>query len=71
MSPSRMTRSGVMPAISFARAGGLRELGVGLLVGFRAHDIGNAEPLLIAVLRLDHAQHDHVAADARARRLAK
>src|SRR5262245_12951921 len=37
---------------------------VGLLVGFRAHDVGDPEPLLIAVMRLDHAQHQHGRADA-------
>src|SRR5712692_7823274 len=30
----------------------------------RAHDVGDAEPLLIAVLGLDHAQHQHGGADA-------
>ena len=40
------------------------EHGVGLLVRFRAHDVGDAEPLLIAVVRLDHAQHQHGRPDA-------
>src|SRR5438128_9215881 len=30
---------------------------------FRAHDVGNPQPLLILVLGLDHAQHHHAAAD--------
>ena len=46
-------------------AGGAIERRVGFLVGFRAHDVGDAEPLLVAVLGLDHAQHDHAGADAR------
>src|SRR6266508_653269 len=33
--------------------------GIGLLVRFRTHDVGDAEPLLIAVVRLNHAQHEH------------
>ena len=65
LSPSRTTRSGVMPAMPLARAAYLVELRVGLLVRLRAHDVGDAEPLLAVVLRLDHAQHDHVGADAR------
>src|SRR5436190_1386143 len=40
------------------------EHAVGLLVRLRAHDVGDAEPLLIAVMGLDHAQHDHGRADA-------
>src|SRR5882724_3992382 len=38
--------------------------GIGLLVRFRTHDVGDAEPLLVAVVRLDHAQHEHGCADA-------
>jgi hypothetical protein len=38
------------------------EHGVGFFVRFRAHDVGDAEPLLIAVRGFDHPQHD----DARA-----
>ena len=33
-------------------------------MGFRAHNIGDAEPLLALVKGLHHVQHDHVAADA-------
>ena len=42
-------------------AGELIERGIGLLMGLRPHDVGDAEPLLVAVLGLDHAQHDHAA----------
>src|SRR5437588_2975942 len=40
------------------------EHGIRLLVRLRTHDVGDAEPLLIAVVRLDHAQHEHGCADA-------
>src|SRR5262245_29780557 len=39
-------------------AGELVERGIRRLVRFRLHDVGDAEPLLVAVLRLDHPQHD-------------
>src|SRR5262249_62335853 len=44
-------------------AGGAVERFVGGLMSFRAHDIGNAKPLLVLVLGLDHPQHHHAAAD--------
>ena len=34
------------------------------LVRFRPHDVGDAEPLLVAIMGVDHAQHDDVDADA-------
>ena len=37
---------------------------VGLLMRFRAHDVGDAQPLLVAVLGFDDAQHDHAGAGA-------
>src|SRR5215470_13395182 len=40
------------------------EHGIRLLVRLRAHDVGDAEPLLIAVVGLDHTQHEHGCADA-------
>src|SRR5262245_48205491 len=40
------------------------EHGIRLLVRLRAHDVGDAEPLLIAVVGLDHPQHEHGCADA-------
>ena len=54
-----------MPAMPLARVGVFVERGVGLLVRLRPHDVGDAEPLLVAVVGLDHAQHDHAGADAR------
>src|ERR1043166_1403895 len=45
-------------------AGRTVKRGIGLLMRFRAHDVGNPEPLLVLVLGLDHAQHHHPAADA-------
>src|SRR6202012_496723 len=44
-------------------AGGAIERGIGFLVCFGAHDIGDAEPLLVLVLDFDDAQHHHPAAD--------
>ena len=52
--PSRMTRSGVILAIFFARAANLSSAAFAPL-RLSLHEVGNAEPLLIA--RLDHAQH--------------
>src|SRR5215471_14912215 len=40
------------------------EHGIRLHVRLRAHDVGDAEPLLIAVVGLDHTQHEHGCADA-------
>src|SRR4029453_2901656 len=40
------------------------EHGIRLLVRLRTHDVGDAEPLLIAVVGLDHPQHEHGCADA-------
>src|SRR5207253_2107222 len=37
---------------------------VRLFMRFRAHDVSDAEPLLVTVLQLDHAKHYHAAADA-------
>src|SRR5262249_61053039 len=34
------------------------------LMRLRTHDVRDAEPLLIAVANLDHAQHEHGGADA-------
>ena len=39
------------------------EHGIGLLVRLGPHDVGDAEPLLIAVMGLDHPQHDHARPD--------
>ena len=50
-SPSRITRSGVMPAMLLARAATLSSAAFACFLRFRLHDVGNAEPLLIAVLR--------------------
>ena len=36
-----------------------RSNGIRLLVCLGAHDVGDAEPLLVAVVGFDHAQHDH------------
>src|ERR1700678_3786247 len=41
------------------------ELGARFFVGFGAHDIGDAEPLLALVKGFHYAQHNHIAADAR------
>ena len=57
VSPSRMTRSGVMRAIFFARCSELVERGVCCFLLLCLHDVGDAEPLLIAVARFDNAQH--------------
>ena len=65
VSPSRITRSGVMPATPLARARELVELLVGGLVRLGLHDVGDAEPLLMAVVRLDHEQHHDARAGAR------
>src|SRR5882757_10505338 len=47
------------------RAGGVAvEHRIRLLMRLRAHDIGDAEPLLAVVVGLDHAQHQHGRADA-------
>src|SRR5262249_12537585 len=40
------------------------EHGIRLLVRLRTHDVGDAEPLLVAVVGLDHTQHEHGCADA-------
>jgi hypothetical protein len=40
------------------------EHGIRLLVCLRTHDVGDAEPLLIMVVGLDHAQHEHGGANA-------
>src|SRR5262245_33485284 len=40
------------------------EHGIRLLVRLRTHDVGDAEPLLIAVVGFDHAQHEYGCADA-------
>jgi hypothetical protein len=45
--------------------GELVERGVRRLVRLRLHDVGHAEPLLIAILRFDHAQHDQARIGAR------
>src|SRR5215212_4266166 len=41
------------------------ELLVRSLIGFRLHDVGDAEPLLMTIMRLDHQQHDDARACAR------
>jgi len=40
------------------------EHGIRFLVRLRTHDVGDAEPLLIAVVGFDHAQHEHGCTDA-------
>ena len=40
------------------------EHGIRFLVRLRTHDVGDAEPLLIAVVGFDHAQHQHGCTDA-------
>jgi len=40
------------------------EHGIRLLVRLRTHDVSDAEPLLVMVAGLDHAQHEHGCADA-------
>src|SRR5215831_9105769 len=40
------------------------EHGIRFLVRLRPHDVGDAEPLLIAVVGFDHTQHEHCCADA-------
>src|SRR5215207_945836 len=44
--------------------GGLRQHGARFILRFLAHDVGNAEPLLIAIERADHAAHQHETAYA-------
>src|SRR5258705_10817680 len=41
-----------------------RQHGARLLMRLGPHDVGNPEPLLIAVVGIDHAQHDDADADA-------
>ena len=65
LSPSRITRSGVMPAMAAGARGVFAEFGVGFLARFGAHDVGDAEPLLALIVGFDHPQHDDIAADAR------
>jgi hypothetical protein len=40
------------------------EHGIRFFVRLRTHDVRDAQPLLIAVAGLDHAQHEHGGADA-------
>ena len=41
------------------------ELRIGFFVRLRAHDVGDAEPLLALVVHFDRPQHDDITADAR------
>ncbi len=52
-----------MAAMPLARSRGAIERSVRGLLGLRAHDVGNAEPLLVAVLGVDDPQHHHATAD--------
>jgi len=58
VSPSRMTCSGVMPGDTVGACARARQHGARLLMRLGPHDVGNPEPLLIAVVGIDHAQHD-------------
>ena len=64
LSPSRITRSGIDAGDAGCARRVAIEHGVRLLVRLRPHDVADAEPLLVAVVHLDHAQHDHGRADA-------
>ena len=63
-------RSGITPVTARALRVAVQHR-IGFLMRFRAHDVGDAQPLLVAILGLDDAQHDHAGAVRSARRLAK
>ena len=55
VSPSRIDALGRDPGDAVGARRELVELLVRGLVRLRLHDVGDAEPLLVAVMRLDHA----------------
>ena len=59
-SPSRITRSGVMLEMSLTRAANLSNAALAASSRLGFHDVGDAQPLLIMLAGVDHAQHDQL-----------